>query len=316
MALALLLAVFAFAALVPAQELPVVKMSSFDKPSFGHTTASLIEANEFDKKNGIDIQWSFKGGTAANTDFATGRDKISMASALLSEANRRLKGVKTVYLFNVLNLHGAILTADPKIQGLKDLEGKTLGAFTVTTNYAMLRYFAQKAGLDLSKVSILSTNAAGLATYLMANRADAVHVWEPNYTKLIVQNPGKFSMLEYVHQWEAIHGKPQRGFLGVAAHEDWIAENKDLIPKIYKTFKDLADWVPSHHEEAAEVINKAAGIPKDAFLMTLQGNRYKIDVVPAGEIEANIKEVFQAGIDSGYMKAMPDDGIIYKGLKK
>lgn len=298
---------------VLAQEMPRVQMSSFDKPSFGHTTASLIEANEFDKKHGIDIQWVFKKGRAANTDFATGRDKLTIASALLSEANRRLKGVKSVYLFNVLNGHGALLTMDPSINSVRDLEGKTLAAVTVTTNYAMFRYFAQKAGTDLSKVSIQSTNTAGLATYLMARRADAVHFWEPNYSKMLVTNPGKLKMIEYFHQWEAIHGAPQRGFLGVAAHEDWIAANKDVIPKIFAAFRELAQWLPTHHDEAATIIEKAAGVPRNAFLMALSAARYPLDVVPAAEIEDNIKALFQAGIDSGYMKQMPDDGVIYRG---
>ena len=70
-------------------QLPTVRISSFDKPSFGHTTASLIEAKAFDKKNGIDIQWVFKNGRAVNVDFAAGRDKITIGSALLSEALSR-----------------------------------------------------------------------------------------------------------------------------------------------------------------------------------------------------------------------------------
>ena len=301
------------AAPVLAQDMPKLSISSFDRPSFGHTTASLIEANNFDKKHGIDLQWVFKQGRAANTDFATGRDQLTIASALLSEANRRLKGVKSVYLFNVLNGHGALLTMDPAINSIADLEGKSLGAFTVTTNYAMFRYFAQKAGVDLSKVSVQSTNTGGLATLLMAKRADAVHFWEPNYSKMLVDNPGKLKMIEYFHQWQAIHGAPQRGFLGIAAHEGWIAANKQHIPKIYAAFAELAKWLPTHHDEAATIIEEAAGVPKEAFLMALATARYPLDVVPAAEIEKNIKALFQAGIDSGYMKQMPDDGIIYRG---
>ena len=133
---------------------------------------------------------------------------------------------------------------------------------------------------------------------------------------MLVTNPGKFKMIEYVHQWEAIHGAPQRGFLCLSAHEDWIEKNKDLIPKLYATFADLAKWLPTHHEEAAAIIEKAAGVPKEAFLMALKGNRYRLDVVPAADIESNIKEVFKAGVESGYMKKMPDDGIIYKGPVK
>ncbi len=307
------LVALAGAAAVPAQDMPTVSIGSFDKPSFGHTTASLIEANEFDKKHGIDIQWAFKKPRAANTDFATGRDRITIASALLSEANRRLKGVKSVYLFNVLNGHGALLTMDPAINSIADLEGKSLGAVTVTTNYAMFRYFAHKAGVDLDKVAIQSTNTAGLASLLMAKRADAVHIWEPNYSKMLVSNPGKLKMIEYFHQWQAIHGVPQRGFLGISAHEDWIASHKELIPKIYAAFEELARWLPTHHEEAATIIENAAGVPKHAFLMALATARYPLDVVPAAEIENNIKALFQAGIESGYMKKLPDDGIIYRG---
>ncbi|MEE9550646.1 MAG: ABC transporter substrate-binding protein [Candidatus Binatia bacterium] len=297
-------------------QMPVVKLGSFDKPSFGHVTGSLIEAKGFDKKNGIDLQWDFKGGKAANTDYATGRDKVTHASALLPEANRRLKGVKTRILFHVVNLHGAFLTEDPTVRSVKDLEGKSVAAFTITSSFAMAKWFMMRAGVDLSKVEILSTNTAGLATYLLAKRADAVWLWEPNYSKILVDHPGRFKMLEVVHQWQAIYGRSFRGHLSVSAHADWIEANKNKIPKIYKAFKDLADWLPTHHEEAATIINKAAGIPRKAFLMALKTNRYYLDVVPAGSIREDIQLVFKAGVESGYMKKMPDNGIIYSGLKE
>ena len=291
-----------------------VQISSFDKPSFGHTTASLIEANGFDKKHGIDLEWAFKPGRAANTDFATGRDQLTIASALLSEANRRLKGVKSVYLFNVLNGHGALLTSNPAVNSINDLEGKTLAAFTVTTNYAMFRYFAHKARRRPQQ--------GGGPVHQRArpghlpdgpNGPTPSTSGKPNYSKILVGNPGKFKMIEYFHQWEAIHGAPQRGFLGVAAHESWINANKELIPKIYAAFAELSTWLPAHHDEAATIIEKEAGVPKEAFLMALSAARYPLDVVPAAEIEGNIKALFQAGIESGYMKKMPDDGIIYRG---
>lgn len=297
-------------------QLPVVSMSSFDKPSIGHTIASLIEANGFDKKNGVDIQWVFKESRAANTDFATGRDKITLASALLSEANRRLQGIKSVVLFNAMNLHGALLTSDPRIRSLKDLDGKTVAANTVTTNYAMFRYFAMKAGVDLKKLQVQSATTAGLAALLLAKRADAVHVWEPQYSQILYENPGRFTMIEYVHQWDAIHGRPQRGYLTVTAHEDWIAGNRELIPRIYKAFKDMAAWLPGHYEQAAGMIADATGIPPGAILMALMANRYPADVVPAANIKESIQAIFRAGVESGYMKSLPDEGIIYTGLKE
>ncbi len=296
-------------------QVPVVQISSFDRPSFGHTIATLIEANGFDKKNGIRIQWVFKESRAANTDFAAGRDKVTLASALLSEANRRLEGVRAVILFNAMNLHGALLTSDPKIQSLKDLDGKTIAANTVTTNYAMFRYFAMKAGVDLKKLQVQSATTAGLAALLLAKRADAVHVWEPQYSSILHDNPGRFHMIEYVHQWDAIHGRPQRGNLTVTAHEDWIAANRELIPKIYRAFKDLAAWLPGNYDQATKKVAEATGIAPGAIRMALMANRYPMDVVPAADIRESINAIFRAGVESGYMKKLPDEGIIYTGLK-
>lgn len=309
------LIVIAMGAMPVLAQLIKVEMSSFDKPSFGHTTATLLSANKFDEKNGVKIIWKFKKGRAANLDFAAGRDKISLASALLSEANRRNKGVKSVYLFGAINFFGAVLTHNPAIKSLKDLEGKTIAANTVTTNYALFRYFAMKAGVDLSKIRVQSSNTPGLATYLLAKRADAVHVWEPNFSKLLYENPGKLYPIEYVDKWRSYGNPPLRGYLGVAAHEDWIAGNRKTIQKIYNAFKDLGAWLPSHHDEAAAIISKATGIAKPALLNAIKAKRYSLQVVPSDAIKANIKAVFKAGIEIGYMKKMPDDGFFYSGLK-
>jgi hypothetical protein len=45
-------------------------------------------------------------------------------------------------------------------------------------------------------------------------------------------------------------------------------------------------------------------------------NRYPADVVPAANIKESIQAIFRAGVESGYMKSLPDEGIIYTGLKE
>lgn len=314
--LALLVSIAALLAPTALAQAPEVEISSFDKPSFGHSTASMLSANKFDEKNGVKIKWLFKQSRAANMDFAAGRDKITFSSSLLAEANRRLKGVKSVWLFNVVPLHGALLTEDPNLKTLKDLEGKTIAADTVTTNYAMFRYFALKAGADLNKVRIQSSNAPGLGTLLLAKRVDAAQVWEPNLSHILDKNPGRFRNVEYVDDWLRYNKRPMRGYLGVAAHEDFVAGNREIIQKVYRAFKDLEAWVPSHHNEAAAIVSEATGIAPAAIKAALTAKRLGYDVVSAGAIAEQIKDVFKAGLEIGYMKEMPDDGIIYTGLKE
>lgn len=295
---------------------PVVEIVAFAPPSVGSFLAPIIDGAKTDLKNGIDIKWVMKPARAYNMEYASGEFKVGSSAALLSEALRRDKGVKTVFLFNTFDYFGTVLTRDPAIKTLKGLEGKKLAAAKVTTNYAMFMYFAKKEGVDLDKVDILSATIPALLTYLTAGRVDAVQLWEPAFTQIMVEQPGKYFPILYHKDLKKYTGLSVAPYLGLAAHESWIKENPALVQKVYDAFKDAEDWLWAHPSEGARIIAEKNKLPLKAIQDLLKNNdRLGLHVIAAEKIEKEIFDIFRAGMEIGYIKKMPDEGIIYRGLK-
>jgi ABC-type nitrate/sulfonate/bicarbonate transport system substrate-binding protein len=113
--------------------------------------------------------------------------------------------------------------------------------------------------------------------------------------------------------WKSFAGGERIPYLGVAAHDDWIAANQALIPKLYATYKAAADYIAAHPEEAAALIAPKSSPPDRAALVSLikAKDRLGMSVVPAGELAKQIDAVYKAGIDVGYFKTMPSNDTIY-----
>ncbi len=293
-----------------------IEIAAFTPPSLGAFLPPVITAAKTDLKNGIKIKWTHKPPKAYNMGYFSGEFKVGASGALLKDAIRRTKGHKTVFLFNTFNYFGTVLSNDPAIKTLKDLEGRKLAAAKVTTNYALYRYFAKKEGTNLEKVDALSASVPALLTYLAAGRVDAVQLWEPAFSKIMHQQPGKYYPIFYHKQLKKYSGLDVLPYLGVDAHEEWIKANPDLVQKIYNAFKDAEKWIWANQAEAAKIIGKKCKIPVEAIADLLKNkDRLGLNVVPAHQIEKEIFKVFEMSKWEGHIKTLPDKGVIYRGLK-
>ena len=121
--------------------------------------------------------------------------------------------------------------------------------------------------------------------------------------------------LNVEEQWKSFSHTTRIPYLGVAAHEDWIAENKALIPGIRQAYKDAAAWILANPKEASELIAATikGGDPKVIETLISQNARLALGVDRAGDLEAEIKAVFAAGLELGYLKEEPSATTVYKG---
>jgi ABC-type nitrate/sulfonate/bicarbonate transport system substrate-binding protein len=294
----------------------VVEIGAFTPPSLGAFLPPVITEAKTDLKNGIKIKWTHKPPKAYNMGYFSGEFKVGASGALLNDGIRRTKGHKTVWLFNTFNYFGTVLTNDPAIRSLKDLEGRKLAAAKVTTNYAMYRYFAKKEGVNIEKVDTLSASVPALLTYLTAGRVDAIQLWEPAFTKITKQQPGKYYPIFYHRNLQKYSGMNIAPYLGVDAHEDWIKQNPGVVQKIYNAFKDAEKWIWANPDKAAKIIGEKCKIPVAAIQDLLQNNdRLGLNVVPAAQVEKEVFKVFEMSKWEGYLKILPDRGVIYRGLK-
>ena len=164
------------------------------------------------------------------------------------------------YLFNLFDFWGAIVTSRDNVKTLKDLEGKELAGARSTTNYQMSEFFEKRQGVDLSKIKVVNTAPPGLISYAIADRADAIQIWEPAYTLMIAKKPSIRTIdLNIAKTWKDFqrrrHAFP---YLGVGAHADWADANPDKVQKLYTIYKAAVEWVQKNPDEAAPLLAKGA----------------------------------------------------------
>jgi NitT/TauT family transport system substrate-binding protein len=310
----IMLAIALFAS--PSQSQPLDKLSIviFSAPSLGAFMPPVIKAKKLDQANGLDISFQERTPDAYTAQFNSGEFKIGGSASLLTIGLADARGVKVKYLFNLFDFWGAVVTSRPEIKTLKDLEGKQLAGARATTNYVMFEFLAKKLGVDVSKIQVVNTATPGLVGYALADRADAVQIWEPGYTLLLAKKPGIRTIdIGIETTWKAFAGGTRIPYLGVAAHADWADQNPALVAKLYATYKAAADWIAKNPDEAAPLVAPGAAAEDVKSMATLIRNneRLAMSLVPANDVRNEIEAVYRAGIDVGYFPALPSSATVY-----
>jgi ABC-type nitrate/sulfonate/bicarbonate transport system substrate-binding protein len=225
-----------------------------------------------------------------------------------------MRGVKIKYLFNLFDFWGAVVTSRPEVKSVKDLEGKQLAAARSTTNYVMFEFFAKRRGVDVAKFQVVNTAPPGLVSYALADRADAIQLWEPAYTLLMAKKPGIRTLdLGMVETWKAFAGGSRIPYLGVGAHADWAEQNPALVAKLYATYRAAAEWIAKNPDEAAPLVaGKSTPEDQKAIASLIRSNeRLAMSLAGAAEVAKEIEAVYKAGVDVGYFSSPPSRATIY-----
>jgi ABC-type nitrate/sulfonate/bicarbonate transport system substrate-binding protein len=298
-----------------AQALEKVSIVIFGAPSLGAFMPPVIKARKLDAANGLDIAFHERTPDAYAAQFNSGEFKVGGSAALLTIGLADVRGVKVKYLFNLFDYWGAAVTSVPEIRTLRNLEGRQLAAARATTNYIMFEFFAKQLGVDLSKVQVVNTATPGLVGYALANRADAVQIWEPAYTLLLAKKPDIRTLEADIGPiWKRFAGGGRIPYLGVGAHSDWVEQHPALVAKLYATYKAAADWIMANPDAAAPLIASGASAEdlKAMAALIRSNERLAMSLVPAKEIRNEIEAVFRAGGDVGYLPTLPSGGTIHE----
>ena len=301
-----------------AQALEKLTIVIFTPPSLGALLPPVIKAQKLDEKNGLDITFQERPPDAYATQFNSGEFKIGGSASLTTLGLADVRGVKVTYLFNIFDFWGTIVTSRDGVKSLKDLEGKELAGARSTTNYQMYEFFAKKQGVDVSKIKVVNTAPPGLISYAIADRADAVQIWEPAYTLMLAKKATIRTVdLQIKKTWKEFGGDTIP-YLGVGAHADWADANPAAVQKLYSTYKAAAEWVQKNPDEAAPLLTKGASPDelKAVAAMIRSNERLGMSFKAAVDVKKDIEAVYKAGMEINYLPKMPSAESIYdKPLK-
>jgi ABC-type nitrate/sulfonate/bicarbonate transport system substrate-binding protein len=299
-----------------AQKLEKVPMLVFGPPSLGAFLPPVIKAKKLDEKHGIDLAFTERPPDAYLVQFNTGEFQVGGSAALLNIGLAAEKGVKVVYLFNVFNYWSYVVTSRPDVKTLKDLEGKDMAAAKSTSNYRILTWFAKEMGVDMEKVSVVNTAPPGLASYALADRAAGVQMWDPGFDLLKAKKPDIRSLdLKIRETWTKFSGGTTIPYLGVAAHSSWVQQNPHLVPKLFNTYKDAAEWTLANPDEASKlIVDKGTPEAQKAVSDLIRSNdRLGMKVQWPSEAQKEMLSIYKVGIDVGLMSSDPGVQTLYSG---
>lgn len=287
----------------------------FNPPSLGAFLPPVIKAQHFDQANGLDISFPERTPDAYAAEFNSGQFDLGGSGAVLTVGLADVRGVKAAYLFNLFDYWGAVVTQRPDIKTLADLKGKQLAAAHGTTNYSMFAWLAEQQGLAPNSFTVVNTATPGLVGYALADRADAVQLWEPAYSVLMSKNPTIRTIdLNIGPAWQRFAHTKAIPYLGVAAQRAWIEQHPELIAPLFHTYKAAAAWVLAHPAQAAAIIGgvKADDAQRKVLADLIQHNsRLGMNVEPAARLKAGIEAVYRAGVAVSAVPSMPSEASIY-----
>jgi ABC-type nitrate/sulfonate/bicarbonate transport system substrate-binding protein len=162
---------------------------------------------------------------------------------------------------------------------------------------------------------VVNSAPPGLMSYAIADRADAIQVWEPTYTLLKSKKPSVRTIdFGIAATWKKFAAASHRiPYLGVAAHTDWAEKNPETVKKLYATYKAAIDWAQKNPDAAAPLMfpKSPSDTQKDIASLIRANERLGISLAGATDIRKEIEAVYKVGIDVGYFTAMPSAASIY-----
>jgi NitT/TauT family transport system substrate-binding protein len=306
------LALSAAGASAQTQKLDIV---IFSPPSLGAFMPPVIKAQKFDTKNGLELVFHERTPDAYTTQFNSGEFKVGGSASLQTIGLADVRGVKVKYLFNLFDYWGTVVTSRDNVKSVKDIEGKQIAAARSTTNYKMFEFFALKQGADISKFQVVNTAPPGLMSYAIADRADAIQIWEPTFTLLKAKKPTvRMLDLGIEKTWKEFSGGGTRiPYLGVAAHAEWADANPEIVKKLFAAYQEAADWIQKNPDAAAALMfpKRSPDDQKQVAGLIRANDRLGISMGGANEMKKEIEAVFRAGMEIKYFPKMPSSASIY-----
>ncbi len=272
-----------------AQELPVLKVSVFASPSQVVWFPVLIQKTGLDRKHGFKLEVQQKPSQVAYADFASGADPFCYCISTAAGGRFVQQGSNTALLWNIFNYDYYLITANPAVQNLKDIEGRTLIADTVTGSWALASWFLQQQGVDFSKVNLRSSNVRGAGSFaeLQAGRADGVVVTPIDASVVLASTDGSLRAIPIYESaiWEKYARSKTLPSIAAGARRDWAAQpaNLELLRKFYAANLEAAEFVKRNPEKAAELIEQGTQIAKNTLLYYFNHFGRLIDIRPISD---------------------------------
>jgi len=254
-------AALAFAAPVFAQDLDEIRMG-YIADYFGTSIAAIATDQGLWEKHGLDADLKvFTNGpiqvqalNAGSLDFA-----YIGPGALWLPASGQAKVIAP----NALGYTDRVI-AQPGIDSIEDLEGKTVGVPEGTSGDMLLRLALAEAGMSLDDIDVVTMDPSTVVTAFSSGQIDAAGIWYP-FVDVARQRVPDLNELSSNEEFF-----PEIAFPSSFIVSDDMAGNEDVIRKVIAVIKEANDFRVENPEQSVSITAEFLNVPEAPLLAESQ----------------------------------------------
>lgn len=296
------------------QQLEKVRFARLAFPSLSSMMLDVVTERGIDKKHGIELELVSQNAVPVYYASIANGDADLIAGGPHVFQKMILEGVplKVVTTWAPLDVL-AVITADPAINSLADLKGKSIAAAVGSSEYQITAIYGRKLGLNFgTDVTVVSAAPALARTQLEAKRVDAAMLWEPTTTLALRDNRQFRVIMTGDAAWKAIANT--RGWdLVMAARTDFLTRRAALVPRLIAMLQEGQKFMKENIDEADAIQTRTVKLPPGTFKAGVQSGRLAFDIQPAWGAERDvIWAMFKVAVDTAYLPNLPGEDAIYR----
>lgn len=297
-----------------AQQKPVIKVSSLTLPVFNPLVWNIMKARGIDAKHGFELDiHAYPSIAAFYAGFATGETEVLIGGpTILQKLYQEGVPVRIIATgFTLADL--VIFSKDDKIKSLADLKGKQLAIDLGSSQFQVVKIYANAKGIELGKdITTINANFAVARAQLEADRVDAALVIEPLASIILRQNPDWKIVFNGAEGWKELTGED--GWeVAAAMRADAIQKNPKGPQMLVAALKDTAAFMKNNTAEADKIANETVKLPPGILTASIQSKRFDMIVEPAWEPKTRkaLTDMMERAVKAGFYDKMPGNDIFY-----
>lgn len=275
------------------------------QPWIGYGPLWVADEKGFDTDNGVDIKLvNFSTDADLESGFASGRFQAA------NNANNTLIRLADLDLdFKIVLMEDfsldadAIVSCNPEIRSIDDLEGAKVAFEEFSVSDVLFRYALNEAGIDFETIDYVPIPAADAGTAAVAGRVDVAVTYQP-YLQAAVDEGENCEIIYTAGENPGLISD------ALAINSEFAESDPEAVSGVLRAWGDAVDFYEQNPEEAQAIIAKNVGSKPDELASTFAGvelfDLQKSQDYLESDYEQLWNDIRQILVDQGQLEGEPD----------
>jgi NitT/TauT family transport system substrate-binding protein len=236
------------------------------QPWIGYGPFWIADEQGFDTDHGVDIKLvEFSTDQDLESGFASGKFQAAnnANNTLIRLADLGLD-YKIVLMEDVSLEADAVLSCDPAIRTIEDVEGAKVAFEEFSVSDVLFRYALNEAGVDFDSIDYVPIPAADAGTAAVAGRVDVAVTYEP-YLQAAVQEGENCEVIYTAGENPGLISD------ALAVNTEFAESDPEAVAGVLQAWGDAIDYYNENTADAQAIIAENVGSKPEELATTFKG---------------------------------------------